>query len=74
MSSGYLTRSRYQYECTIRDNKIGMEADVYFCKTPIRMTIDNVEGHRGSHGLGNNPGSYVNEKKCDTIFVMRSTN
>ena len=74
MDSGYLTRSRYHYECTIRDNAINMEADVYSCKNPQRMTMNNPKAHEYKHDLGANPGEYVNEQECDTIFVMRPTN
>lgn len=71
--SGYLTRSRYHYECTMCDDKIKMEADVYSCKSSQRMTMHNPDGHIGKHDLGANPGRYVNEQECDMVFVMRST-
>lgn len=71
--SGYLTRSQYDYECTIRDDKIKAEADVYTCKKPISMTMNNPEGHIDKHYLGRNPGKKVSEQKFDRVFVMRST-
>ena len=71
MSTGYLTRSQYHYECTVYDDNIKTEADVYSSKTPKRMTMNNPDGHREKHGLGNNPGKYVNEQEYDMIFVMR---
>ena len=73
MDSGYLTRSRYHYEYTVRDDRIKMEADVYSCRTPIHMTMNNPDGHIGKHGLGANPGRYVNGQTYDKVFVMRST-
>ena len=74
MNSGYLTRSRYHYECTIRDDKIKMEADVYSCIRHLRMTLNNPDSHIEKHGLGPNPGTYVNDRTCNMVFVMRSTN
>ena len=69
--SGHLTRSKYHYEGTLCDANIKMEADVYSCKKPMRMTMNNPQGHKNSHGLGANPGTYVNDRKCDMVFVMR---
>ena len=72
MSSGHLTRSKYQYECTLCDTNIKMAADVYSCKTPIcNMTMNNPKGHVKKHGLGAKPSTYVGNQTYDMVFVMR---
>ena len=69
--SGHLTRSKYHYEGTMRDENIRMEADVYSCKNPMRMTMNNPKGHINAHGLGAKPGTYVSNQNCNKVFVMR---
>ena len=69
--SGYLTRSQYTYKGTLWDPTMKMEADVYQCKAPIKMTINNTVGHKNKHGLGGNPGEYVSAQEYDAVFAMR---
>lgn len=71
MDSVHLTRSQFEYKCTIRDNKIKMEADVYSCKSPMHMTMNNPDGHKYKHGLGANPGNSVSGQEYNMVFVMR---
>lgn len=69
--SNYLTRSQYTHKGVMVDTNMGMKADVYTCKNPIHMTMNDPYHHKNKHGLGDNPAVCVSGQRYDTVFVMR---